>query len=482
MKNKYILKALFFSVFSFSCFYQTYALIITEVNFDPAGSDDGREWIEVYNESPSDSDFTTYKFFEANTNHGIDVVNGDKNISPSEYAVLVQDLNKFKTDFPSYTGKIFKSSFSLSNSGEVLSLKDSTGAMVSTVNYSPTSVGAKSGDTINFDGTNWVKGTASPGSAYVLSTGESATTTTTTSTTTETTSSTTISAVYSPVYQYRSYFPESEKIYLYVGENKSTLSGATTVFEANAVMGDKKPLLNATYFWSFGDGASAEGKTVKHIYKYPGEYTVNVEAYANGSKAEDKIYVKATVPNIKVNIKVIGGEKAVEIINQGVDEIDLGGFGVKTTGGEFLGFNILPKKLSILGKRSINIPQETLKFATGTTALQLLYENGKVLSEFAPAVLGTSTTKYSGIMITANTTSTMAQVFTKEEYEKWQEITAEEVNEVKKITKAPTKKIAVKKEETIVVKEESELADLDSFSIGKDKKGVLETWFGFLGI
>jgi len=478
MKNIYTIKLISFLVVFGSCFYTTSALIITEINFDPAGSDDGREWIEVFNEGSSAKDFTTYKFFEANTNHGVDVVFGDKNINPSEYAVLVQDMTKFKADFPSYAGKIFKSSFSLSNTGEVLSLKDSGGAIVSTVNYSPTSAGVKSGETINYDGTNWVKGTASPGTSLVLGTSETATTTTT-STTTDTTSTTSIGSVYSPVYQYRGYFPESEKIYLYVGENKEVLSGATTPFEANAVMGDKKPIANANYFWSFGDGATAEGKTVKHIYKYPGEYTVDVEVYANGSKAEDKIYVKATVPNVKVNLKIIDGEKALEIINQGIEEIDLGGFGVKTIGGEFLANHTLPKKLSVLGKRSITIPQETMNFATGTTALQLLFENGKVLSEFVPAVLGTSTVRYQSNTFTANTTSTIAQVFTKEEYENWQKKVSEEQREVKKMIKVPVKKIVIKKEETV---KEVEPVDNDKFSIGTSKQGKLKTWFGFLGL
>ena len=32
------------------------------------------------------------------------------------------------------------------------------------------------------------------------------------------------------------------------------------------------------YEWDFGDGATAYGKTVKHIYSQPGEYTARVTA------------------------------------------------------------------------------------------------------------------------------------------------------------------------------------------------------------
>ena len=73
------------------------ALIISEIQFDPAGTDTDREWIEIFNDTSSTIDLTTYKFFENNTNHGIEFLQGEKNILSGEYVVLVQDLNKSKT-------------------------------------------------------------------------------------------------------------------------------------------------------------------------------------------------------------------------------------------------------------------------------------------------------------------------------------------------------------------------------------------------
>ena len=94
-----------FCAFLVFCLYLdfTFALVISEIQFDPAGSDTDREWVEIFNDTNSSLDLTTYKFFENNTNHGIEILSGDKNLGSGEYAILVQDLNKFKIDLcPGY--------------------------------------------------------------------------------------------------------------------------------------------------------------------------------------------------------------------------------------------------------------------------------------------------------------------------------------------------------------------------------------------
>ncbi len=44
-------------------------VVISEIMYDVSGSDTDREWVEVYNNSSSAVDFTSWKLFEANTNH-----------------------------------------------------------------------------------------------------------------------------------------------------------------------------------------------------------------------------------------------------------------------------------------------------------------------------------------------------------------------------------------------------------------------------
>lgn len=425
----------------FLCYVNvSFALVISEVQFDPTGTDTDREWVEIFNDTNSSVDLTTYKFFENNTNHGIDILSGDKNMASGEYAVLVQDLNKFKTDYPNYSGKIFKSSFSLSNSGESLSLKDKDGNIVNTINYSPSATGAGNGLTINLnpDG-SYTKGVASPGTGNLSvnsqtqtdnndlnSTTTSATSTQLTSTTTSTSTAGTqdTSSFSTPIYYYRSYYPESQKVYVYAGENMLGVSGAEIFFNGRAVTGDNQTANGATFFWSFGDGENAEGAKVHHAYKYPGEYVVNLEGYWNGSKNDDRIYVKISDPQLNISLTKVNDENVAQINNKSNDQVDLGGYIVKTSGGEFEKVYTIGKHLTILPHKGVNLSQDLLGFATDTTNIVLAYSSGKVISEFS--VKHSTTTQLSvndkknlaKNIFDATTTNVSIKVFTKEEFEK----------------------------------------------------------------
>ena len=99
-------------------------VIINEVMYDLDGADIGREWIELYNDGSSPVDISNYKLFESGVNHKLTLFQGDKNISSFGYAIITSDKLKFKNDWPNFNGTIFDSTFSLSNTGEALGIKD----------------------------------------------------------------------------------------------------------------------------------------------------------------------------------------------------------------------------------------------------------------------------------------------------------------------------------------------------------------------
>lgn len=478
------------------------ALIISEINFDPNGSDTDREWIEVFNETQNSIDLSQIKFFENNVNHGIDSVSGDVNIMSGEYVVVVQDLNKFKIDFPSYSGKIFQSSFSLSNSGEILSLKSKEGNTLTTVNYGNYLSGVTSGQTVVLDGTNYTKANPNPGSGNLVvgqntmvdtstsgDSGSSTNSTTTNSTSNNNSTTTDANGNFvSPIYYHRSYWPESEKVYLEIGENKIGLVGADIDFVANAVMGDKRPVTSANYFWSFGDGETSEGKKVFHIYKYPGEYTVDAEVYSGGNKKESRIYVKIIEPEIAIKFAEKNSEKFVELTNKTKDEIDIGGFQIKSSGGEFEKVSTLPKKLSLMPLKKVAISQETLKFATSTTAVSLLMPNGKIISESKISSLANNNPIKSTIYQQANIASnTVVSVFTKEEFEKKQ-------RQVENIKSKPVfrnalyaKKVAtttVVNNQVIATNQDSKVSEVNtnSFVVKNEGPNFVKTILDYFGI
>ena len=61
---------MFFAVF-FLLVCSSYGLKFNEIMYDVVGSDDDREWLEIYNENNSSINIQSWKFFEDGTNHNI---------------------------------------------------------------------------------------------------------------------------------------------------------------------------------------------------------------------------------------------------------------------------------------------------------------------------------------------------------------------------------------------------------------------------
>lgn len=106
-------------------------IIINEIMYNPSGSDDGHEWIEIY--SNESINISGWKFYEAGTNHGLTLINGSWVING--YAIIADEWDTFLSDYPNFNGTLFDSSFSLKNSGEYLALKNGSN-IVDEVNYS----------------------------------------------------------------------------------------------------------------------------------------------------------------------------------------------------------------------------------------------------------------------------------------------------------------------------------------------------------
>src|SRR3989344_2910155 len=111
------------------------SMVINEIMYDLKGSDTDREWIEVVNAGGDAVDLSEWKFFEANTNHKLTLVLGQATLPPGAYAVIVDNPEKFKNDWPGYSGVLFDSSFSLNNTGETISLRTGELIDVGSVTY-----------------------------------------------------------------------------------------------------------------------------------------------------------------------------------------------------------------------------------------------------------------------------------------------------------------------------------------------------------
>ncbi len=164
-KDKFVKILLFFGgVYLFSPFSFVFAnLEINEIMYDlKTGSDEGREWVEILNNSATDIDMTSFKFFEEDTEHRLKLVQGSGKIKAQSYALIVSDLTKFKDNNPYFFGTIFDSSFSLHNSGENLAIKDGA-KVVDEYFYRSSSGGAGDGKSLQKINGTWMGAVPTPG-------------------------------------------------------------------------------------------------------------------------------------------------------------------------------------------------------------------------------------------------------------------------------------------------------------------------------
>lgn len=135
-----------------------------EIMYDAPGADTDQEWIELYNGGDGAADLLDWRFHEQDTDHRLVFLSQISVINAGGYAVIVSDEVNFRTTYPEYTGTLFKSSFSLSNVGEEIILKDPSLLIMDTLVY-PAELGAGGdGSTLAKIDSAWQVGSATPGS------------------------------------------------------------------------------------------------------------------------------------------------------------------------------------------------------------------------------------------------------------------------------------------------------------------------------
>ena len=98
------------------------SVVFSEINYNPEGPDDKHEWIEIYNNGAIVIDITKLRFEESGTQHMLKNTSATA-LSKNSYAVIADNPEQFLLDYPDYSGLLFDSSFSLSNTGEELILR-----------------------------------------------------------------------------------------------------------------------------------------------------------------------------------------------------------------------------------------------------------------------------------------------------------------------------------------------------------------------
>lgn len=404
IKSKRIfLLALFFFVPSFS-----YAEVtISEIMYDLSGSDTDREWIEVQNNGSESIDLSLFSLRENETNHKLEAVSGGSTIAGGGFAIIADVGSKFLTDNPQFSGLLFDSSFSLSNTGETLILRKDD-ADIDSVTYSSGVGAAGDGNALSREGNFFVARAPTPGntnsSSGVISTGESQSGTTTSSSQTTTTTSSGGG---------NSAFNVKQQIYANAGVDRTVLVGAEVPFNGSALGLKKEPLEGGRYLWNFGDGATKEGKNVLHIFKQPGEYAVTLDVSSGEYSQGDLAIVIALPPELYIGEVVKGVDGYVEVINKAKSDVDISGFKIGNPENITSAFSF-PKGTIIRAQKTVRFSNAVTNIALSELSLmpQLLYLNGtpvarssetKPVSPPASSQISATTINPSAKIISSNT-------------------------------------------------------------------------------
>jgi len=328
--------------------------------YDLEGADSGREWVELFNTGTESVSLTDWKLFENGTNHKLTLITGSETIGSGEYIVIADNSEKFLIDWPGFSGTLFDSAFSLSNSGETLTVRDSALVDVDSYTYSSETGAQGDGNALSKqnDGV-WLSAAATPGSGSLQ-----------TSLPQEVSSEPEENNT--PVTQssFGMSFPVTPQIFADAGDDRIVIVGADSVFEADGWGIEGKPLVNARFYWNFGDGSFKEGKKVLHHYDFPGSYVAMLHVSSDVYSATDSFIVTADPAELAITMR---DAERVVVTNDAGYRVDISGWMVR----EGSTFFVFPEGMMLLPETSVSISHEVSGLSgSGST---LLYPNGSVV-------------------------------------------------------------------------------------------------------
>ena len=183
---------------------------------------------------------------------------------------------------------------------------------------------------------------------------------------------------------------KNEQIFAKAGEDKTAVAGADVVLEGNALGFKKEPLLNARYLWNLGDGSYKEGKNIRHIYKYPGNY-IAVLLVSSGdisTSASDRINIKV-IPN---ELRIIETKSEfIKLKNKSGVILDVSGWFLKAGGAIFK----FPDYSLVAANSELMISSDVsgIKFADNNFSAEILYPNGSAAFSYFPPPVSSSSSK-----------------------------------------------------------------------------------------
>ena len=346
---------------------------ITEIMYNPEGTDSGYEWIELYNSGETDVDLDNYRFTEGGTNHTFKEYNdGNIILSAKKYAVIADNPDKFIEKWTDFSGHIIDSAFSLKNTGEELQITQD-GQIIDAFTYNPELGADGNGNSLQLNAEEiFIPAKPTPASINKEEPDNESLDESTDleSDNEDQAESTDISTHAEQV----NLSKHQEKIALETGIGRERVVNVNSPiqFVANHNQSSDRKI---KFIWNFGDGNTDRGSEVEYTYKKVGKYNVVLNSKKGGSQAISRTTVTVIQPEL--DIKLISSGKAVDVqlINMGKVELNLGKYILKFGDNSYE----IPVNTIISADSSITLSGLITGFTDTASEFQLLYPNQKTL-------------------------------------------------------------------------------------------------------
>ncbi len=365
-------------------------VVINEIAWMGTKGNASDEWIELYNSSSQAVDLSGWKLMEGGGGVKIIEFSGTgfstASIPAGGYYLIERGDDGTIAGITADLSGSFGGN-GLSNAGEYLVLKNAAGETEDEVNASAGwFAGSASPDYLSMErisaavsgnlGSNWGANSASSGSGSdskgnVIRGTPRAANSVSGSSPQQSGQSANEEEVSSPVSL--ASVPKLPTFKVDAGPDRVGIAGADMEFSGRAFGFTDEPLEGGRFLWIFGDGTTADGRSIKHTYRFPGVYLLSLSISSGQESASDYAQVTVRENSVSISEVKIGPEGYIELSNASNDMIDIGSWIVANDleSKEF----IIPSGTKMPARSFVPLPNEETGLGSGGGIFTLMYPN-----------------------------------------------------------------------------------------------------------
>ena len=356
-------------------------LEITEVMYDPQGANTSHQWVEVYNNSSSSIDLSSWYLADYDTSWHFRTISSDDStiLNSNSYAIIAKTSNlaDFKSKNSNLGGQILKANITLGAESGHIGLSSDKKNIISEISYSSAMDNGNSLQKINGA---WKESSPTAGASNILSTNSSNDNVSISSNTSSNSSSevSTSKVSNTDTGEYR--------IITKIISPKMVTAKLPFYISSLTTTSKKETLATGRYLWNFGDGTSVETRNnqeFSHTYDYPGEYVLSLSFFNNSFEKIPSATSRVTIKVVSADVIIssVGDitDPFVEFENKSSYEIDISGFILKANNHNFT----IPTGTIILPNHKIKLSSKISGFSiSDLSSIVLINQSGDIVATY----------------------------------------------------------------------------------------------------